>query len=70
MATTENKPKKTYGYAISYQCEHMVGCIQAANRSEARQILRTAFRLPTSVEISLYEEKYSDSGIWEIYYGS
>lgn len=61
--------KKTYGYAINYQGENMVGCIQAANRNEARKTLRFAFRLPTTVEISLYDPQYSVSGIWEIYYG-
>ena len=61
--------KKTYGYAINYQGENIVGCIQAENRNEARKKLRIAFRLPTSVEISLYDPQYSANGIWEIYYG-
>ncbi len=58
-----------YGYAISYQGEHMVGCIKSTTEEAARNQLRDSFNLPDNVEISIYPQNFNSTGLWEIYYG-
>lgn len=61
--------EKIFGYHVRYQGENMVGCIKHASEETARIQLRDSFRLPAHVEISIYPMKFSETGIWEIYYG-
>lgn len=62
-------PQQIFGYHVTYQGENMVGCIKSETEETARNQLRDSFRLPAYVEISIYPQKFSETGLWEIYYG-